>query len=131
MVDTSLKYALRETIIEFNEWAQKLSWAKVDLNEMKGILLNKLYKNLKSTEYRHVNGIHVLRLEVVENKIKNIIFTPVVSYSNHSNPIDEKLSVELNKEINRLDLDNIVFDELKQLEKKVDLLINNIRYYKI
>ena len=46
MVDTSLKYALRETIIEFNEWAQKLSWAKVDLNEMKGILLNKLYKNL-------------------------------------------------------------------------------------
>jgi len=131
MVDTSLKYALRETIIEFNEWAQKLSWAKVDLNEMKGILLNKLYKNLKSTEYRHVNGIHVLRLEVVENKIKNLIFTPVVSYSNHSNPIDEKLSVELNKEINRLDLDNIVFDELKQLEKKVDLLINNIRYYKI
>ena len=100
MVDTSLKYALRETIIEFNEWAQKLSWAKVDLNEMKGILLNKLYKNLKSTEYRHVNGIHVLRLEVVENKIKNLIFTPVTSYSNHSNPIDEKLSVELNKEIN-------------------------------
>jgi hypothetical protein len=131
MVDTSLKYALRETIIEFNEWAQKLSWSKVDLNEMKGILLNKLYKNLKSTEYRHVNGIHVLRLEVVENKIKNLIFTPVTSYSNHSNPTDEKLSVELNKEINRLDLDNIVFDELKQLEKKVDLLINNIRYYKI
>jgi hypothetical protein len=38
MVDTSLKYALRETIIEFNEWAQKLSWAKVDLNETASII---------------------------------------------------------------------------------------------
>jgi hypothetical protein len=74
MVDTTIKYALRETIIEFNEWAQKLSWVKVDLNEIKGIFKNKLYKNLKSTEYRHVNGIEILSFEVVNNKLKQIIF---------------------------------------------------------
>ena len=74
MVDTTIKYALRETIIEFNEWAQKLSWVKVDLNEIKGIFKNKFYKNLKSTEYRHVNGIEILSFEVVNNKLKQIIF---------------------------------------------------------
>ena len=131
MVDTTIKYALRETIIEFNEWAQKLSWTKVDLNEIKGIFKNKLYKNLKSTEYRHVNGIEILRLEVVNNKVKQIIFAPVVSYSRYSNKLDENLSEALNNAINGIDLDKIRFDELRQLEKKVDLIINNIRYYKI
>jgi len=131
MVDTTIKYALRETIIEFNEWAQKLSWVKVDLNEIKGIFKNKLYKNLKSTEYRHVNGIEILSFEVVNNKLKQIIFAPVVSYSRYSNKLDENLSEALNNAINGIDLDKIRFDELRQLEKKVDLIINNIRYYKI
>ena len=131
MVDTTIKYALRETIIEFNEWAQKLSWVKVDLNEIKGIFKNKLYKNLKSTEYRHVNGIEILSFEVVNNKLKQIIFAPVVSYSSYSNKLDENLSEALNNAINGIDLDKIRFDELRQLEKKVDLIINNIRYYKI
>lgn len=131
MVDTTIKYALRETIIEFNEWAQKLSWTKVDLNEIKGIFKNKLYKNLKSTEYRHVNGIEILSFEVVNNKLKQIIFAPVVSYSRYSNKLDENLSEALNNAINGIDLDKIRFDELRQLEKKVDLIINNIRYYKI
>lgn len=131
MVDTTIKYALRETIIEFNEWAQKLSWTKVDLNEIKGIFKNKLYKNLKSTEYRYVNGIEILRLEVVNNKVKQIKFAPVISYSRHSDKLDENLSEALNNGINGIDLDKIRFDELKQLEKKVDLIINNIRYYKI
>jgi hypothetical protein len=131
MIDTSLKYALRETIIEFNEWAQKLSWVKVGLDEMKGIFLNKLYKNLKSTEYRYVNGVNILKLDVEANRVKNVIFAPVVSYSNYSNKLDAELVSALNTQLSHIDLEKLEFDELKQLEKKVDLLINNIRYYKI
>ena len=139
MITTDIKSALKETIKDFYEWSQKeKSGRKYTYIEIKGIFLNKLKSNLKSTSITYSNynrnihniiGVENFNFELVEGKLRGLLFRITIPHNKEH--VD--LINTLNLSIPLIDI-QVIEDERNfsvSFNEKVKQIINNINNFKI